>query len=168
MNADRIDENYYYAGDDLGAVYTPAQTVFTVWAPTAREVRLCTYRQGQGGAKTVYPMVREKGGIWRGKVDGDCHGLYYTYTVTHEDGVFEVVDPYARAAGVNGDREWLLTWPDQPAGLERDQTAGSGSSGGCNHHELHVRDFSIHPQSGIKHKGKFLAFAEAGTRGPEG
>src|SRR5690606_25601498 len=165
MNADRIDENYYYAGDDLGAVYTPAQTVFTVWAPTAREVRLCTYRQGQGGAKTVYPMVREKGGIWRGKVDGDCHGLYYTYTVTHEDGVVEVDDGYARAAGVHGDRGMVVDLArTKPSGLNATNRPVLDQAVDAIIYELHVRDFSVHPQSGIKHKGKFLALAEAATR----
>ena len=150
-------------------MYTPAETVFTVWAPTARKVSLCTYRQGRGGVKTVYPMSREKGGIWRGKVDGDCHGLYYTYAVTHEDDVFEVVDPYARAAGVNGVRGMVVdlarTNPEGWPGIERPVLDAMVDA---IIYELHVRDFSTHPQSGIVHKGKFLAFTEAGTRGPQG
>lgn len=30
-------------------------------------------------------------------------------------------------------------------------------------YEMHHRDFSIHPSSGIQHKGKFLALTETGT-----
>ncbi|HHT05309.1 MAG TPA: type I pullulanase [Hydrogenispora sp.] len=169
INADRIDEHYYYAGDDLGAVYTPTQTVFTVWAPTAREVRLCTYPQGRGGVKTVYPMAREKGGIWRGQVDGDCHGLYYTYAVTHEDSVYEVVDPYARAAGVNGDRGMVVDLDrTNPEGWNATKGPALDAMVDAIIYEVHVRDFSTYPQSGIEQKGRFLAFTEAGTRGPQG
>lgn len=35
-------------------------------------------------------------------------------------------------------------------------------------YELHYRDFSIDPDSGIENKGKFLALTETGTKTPEG
>ncbi|WJH37376.1 type I pullulanase [Paenibacillus sp. CC-CFT747] len=35
-------------------------------------------------------------------------------------------------------------------------------------YELHVRDASIHPESGIRDKGKFIGLCETGTRGPQG
>ena len=35
-------------------------------------------------------------------------------------------------------------------------------------YELHVRDFSISPDSGIIHKGKYLGLTESGTTSPEG
>jgi len=31
-------------------------------------------------------------------------------------------------------------------------------------YEVHVRDFSVSPNSGMKNKGKFLAFTEHGTK----
>jgi pullulanase len=34
-------------------------------------------------------------------------------------------------------------------------------------YELHVRDFSIDPYSGIENKGKYLSFTEKNTRSPE-
>jgi len=114
-------------------------------------------------------MTREAGGIWRGAVAGDCHGLYYTYGVTHDDQRFEVVDPYARAAGVNGDRGMVVdlarTNPEGWAEVERPVLAAPVDAV---IYEMHVRDFSTHPQSGIKHKGKFLAFTEQDTQGPQG
>ena len=33
---------------------------------------------------------------------------------------------------------------------------------------MHHRDFSVHPSSGIEHKGKFLAMTETGTKNPGG
>ena len=35
-------------------------------------------------------------------------------------------------------------------------------------YELHVRDLSIQPESGIKQKGKYLGVTEKGTKGPGG
>jgi pullulanase len=35
-------------------------------------------------------------------------------------------------------------------------------------YELHIRDFSIDKSSGIKNKGKYLAFTETGTKSPSG
>jgi len=35
-------------------------------------------------------------------------------------------------------------------------------------YETHVRDFSIDANSGMKNRGKFLAFTETGTTGPGG
>ena len=35
-------------------------------------------------------------------------------------------------------------------------------------YELHVRDVSIHPESGMIHKGKYLGLAEKGSKGPNG
>lgn len=35
-------------------------------------------------------------------------------------------------------------------------------------YELHHRDFSIAPDSGIRNKGKFLALTETGTKTPKG
>ena len=35
-------------------------------------------------------------------------------------------------------------------------------------YESHVRDYTIHPDSGVKHRGKFKGLAETGTEVPEG
>ena len=34
-------------------------------------------------------------------------------------------------------------------------------------YEMHVRDFSIAPNSGMKHKGQYLALTETGTHLPD-
>lgn len=43
-----FDEAFAYEGDDLGAAYTKEKTGFKVWAPTASEVSLNLYEQGDG------------------------------------------------------------------------------------------------------------------------
>lgn len=41
-----IDKDYTYNGSDLGATYTPYETTFKLWAPTAEKVRLNLYTNG--------------------------------------------------------------------------------------------------------------------------
>lgn len=160
---------FTYAGSDMGAVYTPQATVFRIWAPTAQAVSVKLYERGRGGEADVYPMQRDVQGTWVREVSGDLHGRYYTYLVAHEAEEYEVVDPYARACGVNGERGMVVDLSrTNPPGWERDVRPPFRSFTDAVIYELHVRDFSIHPASGISSKGKFLGLVEPHTRGPDG
>ena len=55
-----------------------------------------------------------------------------------------------------------------PPGWERDQRPPLAAPTDAVIYELHVRDFSIHPASGIVNKGKYLGVVEPDTRGPDG
>lgn len=162
-------ERFTYEGNDLGAVYSPEGTKFRVWAPTAEAVTVLLYKSGQGGKAEKFPMRRDVKGTWVCEISGDLHGRYYTYLVTHHDREYEVVDPYARACGVNGKRGMVVDLSrTNPPGWERDQRPSLDAPTDAVIYELHVRDFSIHPASGISHKGKYLGVVEPHTRGPDG
>ena len=158
-----------YTGGDLGAAWGPRATRFRLWAPTAEAVTLRLYRQGSGGAAhRTAAMRRGRNGTWTHAEPGDLHGLYYTVAarISGEDRA-EAVDPYARAVGVNGGRGMVVNLRrTDPAGWSKDRRPACRGASDAIVYELHVRDFSIHPASGIRHKGRFLGLAEAGTRGP--
>ncbi len=162
-------QRFTYTSSDLGAVYTPTATTFRVWAPTAQGISVKLYDKGEGGTGRAYPLQKDVQGTWVGHVRGDLHGRYYTYVVKHHDGEYEVVDPYARGAGVNG-RRGMVVDPARtnPPGWERDQRPPLAAPTDAVIYELHVRDFSIHPASGIVNKGKYLGIVEPDTRGPDG
>lgn len=44
------DKYPYYDGSDLELVYSPEQSSFTLWAPTANKVRLNLYSSGENGS----------------------------------------------------------------------------------------------------------------------
>lgn len=44
FSTEAFEDAYYYAGDDLGAVYTKEKTDFRVWAPTASQVTINFYK----------------------------------------------------------------------------------------------------------------------------
>ncbi len=168
-----FEDKYTYDGDDLGANYAKDKTVFKVWAPTAQKIELVLYKEGNDveAYKTIEMTLEDKG-VWVAEETGDLNGVYYTYTAYHGTNVLKnIVDPYARTVGVNGDRAMVLDLDStDPEGWDKDERHTLSSP--TNHfiYELHIRDFSMHETSGISeaHKGKYLAFTEKGTKTPNG
>ena len=162
---------YTYPGHDLGAFWTESQTVFRVWAPTAREVTLLLYRAGQGGEPLARQRLHpEKNGVWSARRVGNLKGLYYTFLVNLDGQFKEACDPYARAVGVNGQRAMVIDLREtDPAGWEEDRSPfrGKGITDAVLY-ELHVRDLSMHRSSHIRNKGKFLGLTETGTHAQGG
>lgn len=161
-----------YSGNDLGAVYTPQSTTFKVWSPTASEVKLNLYATGsddEEGAKDLDSSQMNydnSNGVWSITVEGDLKNIYYTYSVTNNGVTNEVVDIYTKAAGVNGDRGMVVDLSStNPENWENDEYVLPDKQTDAIVWEIHVRDFSNQPESGIseEYRGKFLAFTESGT-----
>ena len=156
-------ENYTYDGDDLGAVINGDKTTFKVWAPTASKVVLNLFQSGhEGSAYKSVDMVKGDRGVWS-YTEGCGHGTYYTYTVTTSVGTQEAVDPYAKAAGLNGNRGMVVDLSrTNPEGWGEDTFAtGIKTYSDAVIWEVHVRDFSNKIASS-NYKGKYLAFTERG------
>ena len=76
---------------------------------------------------------------------------------------------YAQAVGVNGERAMGLDLKStDPSGWESDQGPTLRYPNDAIIYELHIRDMTIHPQSGSSLPGKYLGLVEEGTKGPEG
>lgn len=155
----------------LGALYTKVATTFRLWAPTADAVTLNLFGAGHGGdADERIAMKRGRDGTWHVRLRGDLHGVFYTCCATI-GGVerAEAVDPYAVAVGVNGQRGMVVDLKrTNPPGWKRDRKPAFKNVTDAILYELHVRDLTIHPSSGAKHRGKFLGLTERGTRSPQG
>lgn len=147
----------------LGALYSPDKTTFRVWAPTADAVTLNLYSRGLGGdpAERI-EMERGARGTWAVTLRGDLHGVFYTYSTTiHGVENAEAVDPYAGAVGANGQRGMVVDLSEtDPKGWGRDRKPAFKQLTDAVLYELHVRDFTIHPSSGAKQRGKFLGLTE--------
>lgn len=151
--------------------YAPEATQFTLWAPTADEVRLMLYEAGEGGhAYETVSMERAEEGTWKAKVEKDLKGKFYTFNVKI-DGKWQGDTPgiNAKAVGVNGKRAAIIDLREtDPEGWAEDKRPPLASPADIIIYEVHHRDFSVHPSSGIEHKGKFLAMTETGTKNPGG
>lgn len=171
-NFGHIDFTTYphYDAKPLGAHYFDDKTILRVWAPTAQRVILRLYREGWGDDHFHLEDLIRKEEYWLAELPGKWHGIFYTIQCVIDNNLMdEVPDPYAFSVGVNGKRAMFCDFSrTNPNKWETDQRVLPEYLTDMVLYELHVRDFSIDKFSGIKNKGKYLAFTEKGTRSPEG
>ncbi len=162
-------ENYTYNGSDLGAVIQGSNTTFKVWAPTAAKVVLKLFTAGNDcDAFETVEMARGDRGVWQHTQENCGHGTYYTYTVTTSAGTQETTDPYAKAAGVNGNRSMVVDLSTtDPENWSNSFKAGITSYSQAVIWEVHVRDFSNRIKDS-QYQGKYLAFTERGLKNEAG
>ena len=169
FDSEEFIAQYVYDGDDLGAVIRGGKTSFKLWAPTASAVVLRLFETGDGGEPFAeLPMEKGDKGVW--SAEYACgHGTYYTYLVTTCLGTQEAVDPYARSAGVNGDRGMVVDLAStDPKGFRSSGfVTGLTSYSDAVIWEVHVRDFS-NTIASSQYPGKYLAFTETGLKNAAG
>jgi pullulanase len=159
---------YTYTGNDLGVTYTKASTKLRVWAPTAKAVNVVTYKEADAPytSGVLTKMKYDTKGTWVATLKGDQNGTVFNYRVTVNNTINEAVDPYVRATTINGARGVIVDLDTtDPKGWNSSKPKFSGKPTDAVIYELHVRDLSMDPSSGIpaKNKGKFLALTDLNT-----
>lgn len=167
--------------DPLGATHTPAGINFALFSRHAKAVSLVLLCQkGRNSAKThihLDPCINKTGDIWHVLVSGLPKETLYGFKLSgpwepHESGhAFDdqlvMIDPYAKEISapkwgeprcIPGDHpcggipDFLYDWQgDQPPRIPLQDTII---------YELHVRGFTIHPNSGCIHPGTFHGVTE--------
>jgi len=169
-NTDPYAKYPVYKGD-LGVDWSAKKTTFKVWAPKAAAVKLRLYKAGDGGeAIKEINLEKKSNGLWKIVVKKDLKNKYYTFQV-EQDGKWlaEAPDIYAKAVGVNGHRGMVVDLKStDPAEWKKDKSPKFKKATDAVIYELHIRDISIDPNSGIVNKGKFLGLTETGTKDPAG
>lgn len=165
-----FERKFTYEKSDLGSAWSPEATLFRVWAPTASSVFVNLYEKGVGPhLESVQEMMRDEKGTWVARMPGNLAGKYYTYTVITMGFTLEAADPYGRSSGANGRRSMVMDSSKvNPDGWDKVRHVTLESPTDAILYEVHVRDATIHPDSGVAHKGKFLGLAEAGTKSGDG
>ncbi|GAA0086838.1 hypothetical protein UT300007_32790 [Clostridium sp. CTA-7] len=141
-----------YSGD-LGAKYSKESTKFTLWAPIANEVSIYLYEDEKN-----IPMVKGDKGQWEVVIDGDLKNKFYNYKVKINEKINTVVDPYAYAVGVNGEKSMVVDLEStNPKGWENDIKPEFKNATDAIIYEMHVRDFTIDESSEVEKelRGKF-------------
>ena len=144
--------------------YTKEVSSFKLNAPSkAKSVKVYIYNKGVGGEvlKTV-KMKRTGTDQWTADIPGDLKGLFYTFQVqTGKKAMQETPGVFAKAVAVNGRRAAIVDMGEtNPEGWDNDRRPLTKSPVDLVIYEMHHRDFSISPTSGLKNKGKFLALTE--------
>ncbi|WP_426333265.1 type I pullulanase [Paenibacillus silvae] len=168
-----------YEGEDLGVTLGENLCVFKVWSPAAVQMQVLLYPPQTDGSsdehsdqvkQQVMPMQSDEQGVWVLDLAGEWQGYRYMFRPTFADGTSTTaVDPYARAVTMNGEMGVIVNMEQtHPEAWHQDQRPELHHATDAVLYELHVRDFSIHPSSGIVNKGKYLAFTETGLRDEAG
>jgi len=172
-----LDDLYAAAVDapGLGAIQADGRASYRLWAPTARQVLLCSYPDAHAKASAARPMQRDDAtGIWSATQGGDDRGHYYRYLVD----VFvpglgvvrnRVTDPYSLSLSADSQRSYVADLADPalaPEGWGRTPAPALSAPTDMAIYELHVRDFSANDASvPAAHRGKYAAFTDTGSAG---
>jgi pullulanase len=158
-----LDDERFYTNELPGVFYTPSVTTFKVYAPAAQTVQINIYPDPMGGEPEKFELT-QKNNIWSVQISRDLKGLYYTYTIQNfgQEKIInpDLIDPYAKAVTKYNGRGIIVD--DQTPVADRPDFSIDKAI----IYEMHVRDFSISDDSGMKHKGKYLAFTEENTKIP--
>lgn len=145
----------------LGIDYSKEKTRFRVLAPTVDDIKLLIYEGPEDISRLAYDMEKDKDGIYNADIEGDLNGKFYTYLV---DGRDEVTDPYSYAVSLNGIRSSILDLEEtDPKGWKDHKIPFRDNICDSVIYEVHIKDFTIHPSSGVEHRGKYLGFCEEAT-----
>ncbi|MFW6266167.1 MAG: type I pullulanase [Halanaerobiales bacterium] len=158
-------DDFYYDGNDLGVLVKEGKTSFKIWSPVAEKVSILIF----ASEENVYPdkmikLNKEREALWSRVIEKDLSGNYYLFELKYDDKCFRVIDPYARAVGTNSNMGYIVDLgKTNPENWENDKRINLKKPTDAVIYELHVRDFSISPESGMKNRGKYLAFTEEET-----
>ncbi len=144
----------------LGATYDPAGTTFRIWSPDSSDVKVVV-------DGTEYAMKKVDlagyGKVYEAEVSGDLVGKTYQFVI----GGKNVRDPYGKMVAKGSDTANIVMdmsqtepddgWAETPALKNREDSII---------YEVHVRDFTIDPTSGVDadKKGRYLGMVQTGTK----
>ncbi|MCE7983451.1 MAG: pullulanase-type alpha-1,6-glucosidase [Caldilinea sp. CFX5] len=170
-----LDALYTYDGA-LGVNYTGDVPTLSLWAPTAKSVKLHLFDSATAATATqIIDMTAGDKGVWHATGDASWTGKYYLYEVAvyvRKTGKVEqniVTDPYSLALSTNSKRSLLVNLNDpalKPAGWDSHNVPPSTAPENAVLYELHVRDFSIQDSTVPEgDRGTFNAFTHTGSNG---
>ena len=164
------DEKYLafeaYSGTDLELTVDAKGTHFALWSPEAQAAQVQLYTSGLNTpAYSTLDMKKGEHGVWRASVPEKLYGKFYTFRIKYNG---KWLDPtpgiWAKAVGANGYRAAIIDFSKtNPEGWDADKGPKIDNITDAVIYEMHHRDFSVHPSSGIANKGKFLALTEEQT-----
>lgn len=152
---------YLFEGE-LGAILTDEGTEFRLWSPLSKGVTLRLFKTGEGESLLAsHKMKKEEKGVWIHCSKEDLHGVYYDFQIESGFGTTISADPYAKAAGVNGERSMVVDLRmTNPKGWEGEKPPKKEAEDIV--YELHIKEFSHAPEGGFEeeNRGKYRAFTE--------
>src|SRR6056297_132292 len=160
----------YYAGDDLGLSFSEENIFYKIWSPPAQSAFIEIYADDKGRKKLdEFKLQPDISDTWGIKLPQKYYGKYYRLRLQLPRKEYNFVDPWAKAVGTNSEYGLIID-PTQihPPTWTNDQKVELDDPVDAVIYELHVKDFSISPESGIRNRGKYSAFTERHSVNNEG
>lgn len=161
-----------YQGTDLELTVNDSGTHFKLWSPKATKAFVNLYDNGRTGINylTLLMDFDPATGTWSASVPEKLYGKFYTFQIEYDGKMLdETPGVWAKAVGVNGNRAAIIDFDKtNPEGWNADKGPAIANFTDAIIYEMHHRDMSMHPNSGIANKGKFLALTEHGTKSANG
>ncbi|MEU5097229.1 pullulanase-type alpha-1,6-glucosidase [Streptomyces sp. NPDC020996] len=162
-----LDDLYDATAAKLGPVFHHGRPTLSVWAPTARSVKLDL-------AGTAVPMKRDAAtGVWSVTGPASWKGKPYRYVVevwapsVRKVVTNKVTDPYSLALTANSERSLVVDLDDRslaPSGWSTYTKPAAVPLRDAQIQELHIRDFSVADRTSA-HPGTYLAFTDKDSDG---
>ncbi len=161
----------YYSDKKLGSFVKDGKTYFRLFAPSAVNVKLCTFEQPEDTAVNEIEMKKDSSGVWETSLEGEKYGLFYGFKVQHaydtKPNNIICVDPYAKSVATlntyysprramvvkennydwEGDESIQRDWRDLVI------------------YELHIKDMTADSSSGAKFNGTYKGLVQKGITG---
>ncbi|MGN1393399.1 MAG: alpha-amylase family glycosyl hydrolase [Succinivibrionaceae bacterium] len=148
--------------ETLGAIYSSEKTIFRVWSPDSKDVKVTV----DGTDYELNPVQYDcYSSLYEVEVAGDLSGKEYQLKIA---GV-KVRDPYGKMVANGNDTANIIMdmsktdpndgWVESPKLTNREDSIV---------YEVHVRDFTIDKTSGVsdENRGRYLGMVETGTTVP--
>ncbi|MGB5849592.1 MAG: alpha-amylase family glycosyl hydrolase, partial [Ignavibacteriaceae bacterium] len=160
-----------YSDKKLGSFVKDGRTFFRVFSPSAEDVKLIMFENLEQVFGKAYDMEKDENGVWEVSLEGELYGSFYGYRVKHEDiaGIENIIclDPYAKAVTT------FNTYfnPRRAIVIKEDDYDWEGDNlvqmdwRDLIIYEMHIRDMTQHPSSGVKQRGTYKGLIEKGKTG---
>lgn len=175
-------DTFYYKGNDMGVVFKEDEISLRLWAPTASKVEVLIYGNWdieRSEPDKIYNLSEDypTGTSYITINRRENENKYYLYRLYFKEidrngkeyvKITYAVDPYAVGVSVNGYKGVLLDLNSEkckPSVWEQDIRPVLKNKEDSILYEMHIRDFTIDKNSGIKdlYKGKYLGAIQQET-----
>ena len=143
-------------------LYSPSKTQFAFWSNVAEQMEIHLYDAADAAEYETVALKKGENDFWTASVKGNLAGKYYTVR-SFQNGEWAPEAPgiFAKAVSINGQRAAIIDFAaTNPEGWAQDVRPAMPDPTDIVVYETHLRDFTMSPNSGIEHKGKFLGLTE--------
>lgn len=150
----------------LGSFVKDGKTFFRLFAPSAEKVVIVIFEQPERNHGNEFEMIRDENSVWEATVDGELFGSFYGYRIKHSDNpaIEDIIclDPYAKAVTTFN----TYYSPRRAIVIEENKYDWEGDGWikmdwqDLIIYEMHIRDMTEHPSSGVQQRGTYQGLIE--------